>query len=190
MDLPERIKTVRESLGLSQKDMAKAINASLPSIQNYEAGKSVPGGDVIKSLVKLGFNANWLLTGEGTMRLEEGSIEREGSRPRVDAIGGEPVPVPEHERLDRGLLEITIARLQQVFSDFDITDPHDQAGVITDVYSHVVEKNLQRDVETVDGLAKTMNSLFSDLELLKRLPSLGLGFLSRIPKQLLGVFKK
>ncbi|WP_277058754.1 helix-turn-helix domain-containing protein [Trichlorobacter lovleyi] len=68
MDLPERIKIARESIGKSQKDMANALGASLPSVQNYESGKSVPGGDVIKAFVKLGFNANWLLTGEGEMR--------------------------------------------------------------------------------------------------------------------------
>ena len=68
MELPDRIKIVRESLELSQKDMAKAVSVSLTALQGYEAGRSVPGGDVIKAFVKLGFNANWLLTGEGEMR--------------------------------------------------------------------------------------------------------------------------
>ena len=34
----------------------------------YEAGSSVPGGNVLEALVRLGFNANWILTGEGEMR--------------------------------------------------------------------------------------------------------------------------
>lgn len=69
MSLPARFKIIREALGLSQKEMAKTIEISLPGIQGYEAGRSVPGGNVIEALVKLGFNANWLLTGEGEMRL-------------------------------------------------------------------------------------------------------------------------
>ncbi len=75
MELSERIKNIRESLGYSQKEMAAAIETSLPSVQNYESGKSVPGGDVIKSIVKLGFNANWLLTGEGDMKRADKSAQ-------------------------------------------------------------------------------------------------------------------
>lgn len=71
MSLSERIKFVRGTLGYSQKEMAKAIKSSLPSVQGYEAGDSVPGGKVIEALVKLGFNANWLLTGEGSLKNED-----------------------------------------------------------------------------------------------------------------------
>lgn len=70
MELAGRIKAIRESLGYSQKDMALAIDSSLPSVQNYESGKSIPGGNVFEALVKLGFNANWLLTGKGKMRVD------------------------------------------------------------------------------------------------------------------------
>jgi phage repressor protein C with HTH and peptisase S24 domain len=64
----ERIKIIRENMGKSQKDMAADLGISLPALQGYEAGKSFPGGKVIESLVKLGFNANWLLTGEGGIK--------------------------------------------------------------------------------------------------------------------------
>lgn len=66
--LQERLKTVRESIGKSQKEMAEALGVGLKSWQVYEQGGSVPGGNVFESLVRLGFNANWLLTGEGEMR--------------------------------------------------------------------------------------------------------------------------
>ena len=36
--------------------------------QAYEVGDNQPSVKVIESLVKLGFNANWLLTGEGEMK--------------------------------------------------------------------------------------------------------------------------
>ncbi len=79
MSVADNFKIIRESLGLSQKDMAKAINVSLASLQVYEAGRSMPGGNVIESLVKMGFNANWLLTGEGEMQQNE-----VGERPTVE----------------------------------------------------------------------------------------------------------
>ncbi len=71
--LPERLKTARESISKSQKEMAEALGVGLKSWQVYEQGGSVPGGNVFESLVKLGFNANWLLTGEGEMRRGEGA---------------------------------------------------------------------------------------------------------------------
>lgn len=64
----ERIKIIRENYGKSQKDMASELGISLPALQGYEAGKSIPGGKAIEALVKLGFNANWLLTGEGEIK--------------------------------------------------------------------------------------------------------------------------
>ncbi|MDD2366295.1 MAG: helix-turn-helix transcriptional regulator [Desulfuromonadaceae bacterium] len=68
MELSERLKIARDSLGKEQKEIALLLNISFRSWQDYEAGKSVPGGKVFESLVKLGFNANWLLTGEGPMK--------------------------------------------------------------------------------------------------------------------------
>jgi transcriptional regulator with XRE-family HTH domain len=68
MSLAERLKQVRESLGYTQKEMAKAVSVILQTWQVYEAGKSVPGGNVLESLARLGFNVNWILTGEGEMK--------------------------------------------------------------------------------------------------------------------------
>ncbi len=68
MSLPERLKLIREELGHTQKVMAKTLNCSLSALQFYEAGSSVPGGNVLEALARLGFNVNWILTGEGEMR--------------------------------------------------------------------------------------------------------------------------
>jgi phage repressor protein C with HTH and peptisase S24 domain len=71
MGLPDRLKIMRESMQLSQKDLAKKLQISLTALQGYEVGRSVPGGNIFEALVKLGFNANWLLTGEGEMKRGE-----------------------------------------------------------------------------------------------------------------------
>ena len=70
--LAERIKIARESLGKTQKEMATILDVSYGSLKVYESGKSVPGSEVIEALVKLGFNANWLLVGEEPMKRGEG----------------------------------------------------------------------------------------------------------------------
>lgn len=71
MTLAERLKSVRESTGGSQKEFATLVSASFRAWQDYEAGNSVPGGKVFESLAKLGFDTNWILTGEGPMRRGE-----------------------------------------------------------------------------------------------------------------------
>jgi len=71
MPFADRIKIVRESLGKNQKEMAISLEASLSAIQSYESGRQLPGGKVLDTLARMGFNVNWLLTGEGEMRLGE-----------------------------------------------------------------------------------------------------------------------
>jgi transcriptional regulator with XRE-family HTH domain len=68
MNLSKRLKDIRKSLGKSQEEMAALLEISYPSWQGYELGKSVPGSAVITELIKLGFNSNWILTGEGAMK--------------------------------------------------------------------------------------------------------------------------
>lgn len=68
MGLSGRLKLIREELGYTQKAMAKTLNCSLSALQFYEAGSSVPGGNVLEALARLGFNVNWILTGEEEMR--------------------------------------------------------------------------------------------------------------------------
>lgn len=100
MTLPDRIKKVREHLGLSQKDMAARLDISLTALQGYEGGRSVPGGNVFEALSRIGFNANWLLTGKGSMRQEETTYSlAEGHK--TTGVAGEPgegfVQIPRYE---------------------------------------------------------------------------------------------
>ena len=67
MTLSIRLKEARARLGLSQKEIAEQSGVSARGYQGYEDGRSVPGGDAIAGLIRLGINANWLLTGEGEM---------------------------------------------------------------------------------------------------------------------------
>ncbi|MDP1991952.1 MAG: helix-turn-helix transcriptional regulator [Syntrophales bacterium] len=67
MTLADRLKKVREDLKKSQKEISKMIDISYPAWQGYELGKNEPGSAVIEELVKLGYNANWILTGKGPM---------------------------------------------------------------------------------------------------------------------------
>lgn len=66
-----RLRVARDTLGLTQKEVAQRINMPLPSYKDYEAGNRVPGGEALGLLIMAGINANWLITGEGPMLLSE-----------------------------------------------------------------------------------------------------------------------
>ncbi|GEM_PF-3498178 len=47
--------------------MAALVGGHERSWQGYEKGDNLPGSEVLQALAKLGFNTNWILTGEGHM---------------------------------------------------------------------------------------------------------------------------
>lgn len=68
-----RFKEMRATLGLTQKALAAVMEKPVPSVRDYERGRSIPGGDAIASLMRAGVSANWLLTGEGDMLIQAAS---------------------------------------------------------------------------------------------------------------------
>ena len=82
-NLPERFALIRNSMGVSQREMSNILSISPGGWRVIEAGTSVPGGQTIARLVELGFNANWILTGQGDMRLAEDSILESPQTPEL-----------------------------------------------------------------------------------------------------------
>ncbi len=81
----DRLRELRTELGLTQEVMAAKYGIPPESWKKYELGKTVPGAQVIASLVRGGVEGNWLLTGEGPMlRGGEGSV---GDRVLGSVIG-------------------------------------------------------------------------------------------------------
>ncbi len=64
-DISYRLKEVRQHLKMSVNDFAKALGVEPQTVRDYENGKSIPGGDKVGNLIKLGVDSNWLLAGPG-----------------------------------------------------------------------------------------------------------------------------
>jgi len=87
MNLSDRLKLARESLGMNQKEISKAIGVAYTSWLGYEDGANVPGGKVLESLARHGIDLNWLLLGEGSMKrgdVQESPPEGYVSVPRYE----------------------------------------------------------------------------------------------------------
>lgn len=67
-DFPARIRHIRGAR--SQESFAGQLQIGVSSLRNYEAGLRLPPAEVFTQLANQGWNANWLLTGEGPERFD------------------------------------------------------------------------------------------------------------------------
>lgn len=63
----ERLRVFRESMKLTQAQMAKAAGGSTPGYKSNEQGTALPNSKLLVGLRGLGLNVDWLLSGEGPM---------------------------------------------------------------------------------------------------------------------------
>jgi transcriptional regulator with XRE-family HTH domain len=69
-----RIKVARESLGLSQSEMAALGGVSLRAYQAYERAESWPSLEVMLGFSSKGLSVDWLLTEVGSMMRDESAL--------------------------------------------------------------------------------------------------------------------
>ena len=78
MRIADRIKQIRETKGLSQKEFAETLNTALTRISEYERDKVKPTTEILTKLAEIHkININWLLTGTGNMFLDQKSDDGE-----------------------------------------------------------------------------------------------------------------
>jgi len=133
-----RMRVAREFLGLSQQGLADQLGVSKRGIQDNETRNRVPGGDVINGFVRLGINANWLLTGDEPMLLKDLGV------PAPALYGVEQSVPPSHlpsaqeaatPALDLHTLQTVIAMLEEELERKRARlDPARKAEVISLLY--------------------------------------------------------
>lgn len=68
MDFPQRLRKARERRNLTQTELGKLLNVSSQTVQQWEAGKTMPKHKRIDRLAdQLGVRAQWLIFGHGDM---------------------------------------------------------------------------------------------------------------------------
>lgn len=76
--VPARIKTAREQLKLSQREMAKQMGISSSYFSEIESGKKKPGAEfLIKMACLFNISSDYLLHGKGNMYMPQGAIDIE-----------------------------------------------------------------------------------------------------------------
>lgn len=76
INLKERIKALRKTLGLTQQEFADRVGLKRNSLANYETGRNTPMDAVMKSICReFNVNETWLRTGNGEMFNEMDSMD-------------------------------------------------------------------------------------------------------------------
>lgn len=99
----QRLKTAREQLAVTQKELCAKIGMPVQSLLSYELGKRIPGGEALATLMRAGINPGWLLTGEGPMRLADFTQGGVATEDRVY------VPIPNFFAKDKDGQEVAIS---------------------------------------------------------------------------------
>ncbi len=96
----QRFRQFRETLDMTQTELAKQLDVTTASVINIETGKTVPPVGILSRLHgDFRLNLNWLLTGEDTMR----TLSPEISGKRRELL--ELMQVPEVEQFIFSQLE-------------------------------------------------------------------------------------
>ena len=70
--MKDRLIQLRKNLGLTQRDLGKAVNLTDPMISLYESGRRIPNNLIIQLIcTTFGVREEWLREGEGEMMDEE-----------------------------------------------------------------------------------------------------------------------
>jgi len=97
----ERIRFARENKEIDQIELAERVGVVARTLQRWEKGEQVPGGDYLMALAKsTGVRPEWLLTGEGEM------YSTPTTRPNVIQL--------HHEKLTKGVQLVNIPVLSSV----------------------------------------------------------------------------
>ena len=118
-----RLKAVRGALGFTQKALCALIEMPLPSLRDYELGKTIPGGKALEKLTRAGVNTGWLLSGEGKMLL---SLPDEAQRPPGER-GGYPADNAFNAEPDHAAI---VTPVTQQAADASALDASALAGAI------------------------------------------------------------
>jgi transcriptional regulator with XRE-family HTH domain len=144
MTISERLRAVRAAMKVTQDELCARSGIPLATYKKYEGDDRSPGADAISGLVHAGINANWLLTGEGPMLLEElqhlGGAALEAAHAEIGELHARIDTLLEERAPQMKLLREVVVLLEEELerADLDLT-PDGKAKVIEILYGYAVK---------------------------------------------------
>jgi phage repressor protein C with HTH and peptisase S24 domain/transcriptional regulator with XRE-family HTH domain len=100
MEISTRLKEIRDSFGLSQKEFAERLRTNQRNLSKYETGGANVPDELKQVLASFGVNLHWLVTGDGEPFLPNqkpfplNNEQKQKSEPAPDERQCEPAPPP------------------------------------------------------------------------------------------------
>lgn len=120
MTVAGRLSAARADLRLTQAEIAARSGVSLRAYNSYENGKRFPAEELLSWLAQQGYNVNWLLTGQGSMRGED-TVPQPQAKTDPETLG----------RLWEGVTAVYREENQRIA-------PKDQARVVAELYDQLI----------------------------------------------------
>ena len=121
---------IRDKLKKTQPEMDSSLSIGKKSWQKYESGV-IPGSGVIAKLATMGFNANWILTGQGSPYLDA----PDGAG--ISDAAGDYSLYKEPPSIDRDKIASLILLVEQRIAD--ALPPHMKARMAADLIIQYLE---------------------------------------------------
>lgn len=123
----ERLRKIRESLGLSQKGMAEHVEIGASTWPKLENENRLPEDRVLRQLFDEGFDLNWLVTGQGAMKIPSRPLMMVGGVPGFSDEAGRFIPLsdrldPEQEKAQLEEANSLTKQLLQSFRQAALSD--------------------------------------------------------------------
>lgn len=116
----ERLKRIRESRSLSQADWSLEVDVGLATLKKIELDGNVPSGETLLKYARLGFSPGWILTGAGSMYLDQ-------------------VGQPAGEAIDREIMGRVVDSIVRLYRELSISlSPIDLGRLSAEKYDEIV----------------------------------------------------
>lgn len=124
-----RLKHIRESLNISQKNLADLMNIKAPVLSRYESNNVIPTLEILSVFAtQFNINLHWLLTGTGSMFLDTPPDNREETAVEIVSLIGE-------------------------YSSIELT-PQSTASYFNSIYQRLADKTGSKEVRASLSLVK------------------------------------
>ena len=117
--------------------MAKRVGLGAASWKRLELEGRAPKADVLAQLVEMGFSADWLLTGAGSMR-----------RDATSEAAGAPDQQQAAAPIDLAILEEATEVIEVLLTEFRrVMDANTKAKVIARIYAYLVTETEEAEAK-------------------------------------------
>jgi transcriptional regulator with XRE-family HTH domain len=154
MNIGSRIKQWRSDKNLKQAEAISLLGMSLSTFQKYETGISLPGAEAIEAFMRVGINANWLLTGKGEMLLADMQAPQHQGHASIPSLG----------ELDTQRLQLAIETIEEVLEESGrkITAAK-KAEAIKLAYEIFEDEDKEKDVQSFEHAQKILSKIIKSI---------------------------